>query len=296
MLRGFLIAGAVLAGLSRAAPARADDMPLMGVSQSVVASSGCSQATTFLAAATGMSAADQAAYTALICGIASSGASLDAVWMFAAPTAAISQLNLLNPSAYSLTWNNDVLLDSNVGVIGDANIAYINTNYNPGAGGTSLTQNSASFGLCVLNTRANNASINSGYFGLQEGAGTKNYNYLQVGSGSNGYWGIAASNYTTLAPYSQNQGQWVANRTSSSSQTLYYNGTSFSSNSTASSTIYNANWYILANDVVGTGATNYSGDTLAYVWVGAGLTTGQMSTLRSLFNTFLVTRHLQPVC
>src|ERR1700733_1014163 len=117
----------------------------------------CSQSSTFLAAATGVTlAADKTNYDSLICGLVSDGEwNFDVLYIWAAPTQTNASLvNLAKPGTFNGTTSGTISFSAYVGYTGDNSSFSIDSGLNPTsatstncAGSPCFTQNSGSIGV-----------------------------------------------------------------------------------------------------------------------------------------------------
>jgi hypothetical protein len=132
----------------------------------VVASGGftpsCSQSSTFLAAATGVTlTADKQNYDTLICGLVSDGVwNFDVLYIWAAPTQATALINLANPGTFNGTTHGTVSFAAYQGFTGDGSTFYIDSGFNPATATTpKFVQNDAVLGVYVLTNRTTGSNL-----------------------------------------------------------------------------------------------------------------------------------------
>lgn len=250
---------------------------------------GCSAATTFIARTSGLSGTESSAYTAMICGMISDGVgcsawsgssgNLDALYIFATNTTATANLNLCSTS-YPLTQSGTLTFTADLGYTGDALTGFFDVPFNPSTAGGNWTQNSATYGLYITNSRTaaqdwRNGSDEGGAITWLIPNLTGNVIFYALNSASGGK-NLANANA---------QGSWLMTRTSSSATALYKNETIFDSASDASITMSNDDIYIFAlNDG---GATFVSGDSYSAVVFGGGLTSLQAASIQHRINAYM---------
>jgi hypothetical protein len=274
----------------------------------------CSQSQAFFARAAANIAAAPTTYTptiatwetavdSLICGQVTAGTwtTKDVEYFLAAPSQALAMMNLVS-SSYTGTPHGNLVFDNNVGITGDglaSKTAYVDTGYAPPAG--QMTPTSAYISACVLNPRTSAGGVtnyspeigsqaSSSYMTIQpvDAGGTTFSNFSLVGTGGVSY--ALQANGT--------QGGWAVSRTAADTAHFfaYLNGTSVATVSSTGTISGNPNFYLLANDIVGTGATTFSPDTLGIAAAGAGETSAQITSDHTLFSAALATMGINSGC
>ncbi len=158
-MRQLLLALAVAGTLSGAANAQmlkaivADTHP--GSSNDF--STSCSEANTFLntrvgGISSGVSTTIAGYYNTLICGLVTDGnwSSLDALYILAAPTTTIAEMNLVS-SSFTLVPQGTGTFTTNSDYTGNGSTGYLDTQFTPSTAGGQYTATSASVGAYVIN-------------------------------------------------------------------------------------------------------------------------------------------------
>ena len=234
------------------------------------AAPGCSQATAYLARATGETA-HASDLTTLICGLVTDGvwAKLDALYVLAQQTQADARLNLVSVSypltgtatftayqGFSAFLTNGVLLD---------------TGFNPSvAPSPNFTQNSANFGIWSY------AVVND--LGAEIGIDTSITNILDDYSGT--FYGRVNGNGITI-PVPGTKGLFVGDRATSSTATQFWNGASINSATDVSAALVSATFTI-------GGVGGYRTDqTLSEAHIGGSLGSAGNLALYNRLRTYL---------
>ena len=246
---------------------------------------GCSQATTALAALSGLTGPQTTAYTTMICAMVTNGDWNNVESLYVASTSlANSLVNLKNPGTGNLT-NTGTATFSNPGWTGNGTSQYL-LGYTLGSAslGSIYTRNSASYGFCVLNNRT-----------------AQTYNVLDIGvvnSGGNSYTQLNVRDNTGAATGDINgqtylhyttasgQGSWGMTRTTSSATAIYHSGASVATSAAdTSQSLATVAFAVLAQNNNGTiGA--WVSDTVGYAWFGnASVSQSNMYTVLHTFIT-----------
>ena len=229
----------------------------------------CSQATTALAALSGLTAPQIAAYTSLICGLVFTGdwGHLDALWT-ATTSFANSEVNLANPGTYNLTPTGVSALQSPAGWLGDGVSSFLDTGILFNSGSLHFVQNSASMGACILNSRTGQQHWAAlGW----DNAGA--YTYIApLDAGS--LFGFDLNGESFLSSAATNaRGSWIVLRQNGSTVRAYHNATAVPgspfSDATTNSLSTAQHIVLLAQNDHGT-KTAFSADTLGYAFFGDG--------------------------
>lgn len=257
----------------------------LGVGPGSFGGGGCAQNSTFIARTSGTSAAEQAAYKAMICGIVADGnfAGLDVLYIFATNTQTTALLNLVSTS-FSGTTHGTVSFSADHGYTGDASTFYIDSGFVPTA--SNFTQNSASAGCYVLNSRV----AQQAWVELGETAANID---LQInplsGTGGGGLsYGITTTAFQISIANANAQGSYLVSRTASNSDFMFKNGASINTAADASAApSATQKFFVLAENTGSQTAGAFSGDTIAAAWWGAGMTTTQAGLMQSRINGYM---------
>jgi hypothetical protein len=241
-------------------------------------SGGCSQATTLLARMAG--GQNATAVTNLICGMVTDGtwSLMDLFYVFAINSSTNAGLNWVS-SSFPITVNGTCTFTANQGYTGDGSTCYLAQGYNFASSATNFAQNSGSMGACNFNAAANAETLMGG-----QQSGT----YNEMGfSASAIFYDIndtACPNFT----FTNTSGNWMASRTGATALALYLNGSSVNTSAASSLTPPSTTAIILALDGgTGTGI-QFSNAQMGVAFVGAGLSSGQASSVYSRIHTYLV--------
>ena len=242
----------------------ASALPLGAGQQIASFSASCSQATTFLARTSGLNAAHQFQYNALICGMVadSNWSSLDALYKLATDTTTDAYLNLVS-SSYGLTAHGSGSFSADNGWIGDGSSGYLDTGFTPSTASGNFALSSATVAAYVVNNRI------------------AAHAYENIGGGTAGYVFNESMNGTSVLNGGANTTQATSGAVVTAKGLL-----TFTLNGTVQSLLSNAGVVgtntqtatALGNSSLSIGAFNFGGvyssytaDTLGYVAFGAGL-------------------------
>jgi hypothetical protein len=241
----------------------------------------CSQATSFLARTSGLSGTETTAYTNLICGMVTDGtfSLLDTLYALATNTTTTASLNLIS-SSFSLTTSGTCTFTADQGYTGDASSCVLATGYTPSSSGGLMTQNSASVGVCVLNSRTTGeAWVDIGVEGTFSVTG---YAYIEPLDTVPAFeTDVNGETFGTIANANP-QGSWISSRTSSSSIIAYKNGSSFG-------TISDTSFPLSSNAItlMSLSGSTFTGEQVGYGFSGEGLTGTQAGNIFSRLHTFM---------
>lgn len=249
---------------------------------------GCSQYTTLAASLDGSQNAS--AVRTLICGMVTDGtySGFDLLYVAATNSEANFKVNWANPGSFGLTKNGTITFTANSYVTGDGSTGYYDTNYNISTNATNFTRNSGSMGTCVVNARSSGTSA----VAMGTAASGSFYSYIEpyYTTSPGPSYDINGESFNNYAA-SNSRGSWVAIRSSSSTVSLYLNGSSVASVSTDTSGAPSNNRVFLSALGDGTAGSNtasqFSSDNLAYFFVGTGFTGTQIGNIYSRLHTYL---------
>lgn len=208
----------------------------------------------------------------------------DRVWLKASENIQQANIDIINLA----TWTNHGLtFSANHGYTGDGSSTYGDLSFIPSSAGGHFAQDSASFGVYSLTSRATGAMAPIGVYdaSIVPNAGA----YLQLfNTGPIVQCDLNGQDFTGPAQSGANaNGLWLASRTTSSSIQLYHNGSAFGSAiSSTSTTLPTKTMLVGALNNNGTSAT-FDSDQIAATFIGGGLTSGQVSTLTTLVNAYM---------
>ncbi len=186
---------------------------------------------TLLAALVGTySNADKDAINAYIKGLKDDGlwSTIDLLYIMAAPTESDAYINWKNPGTFNGTKNGTGGFTANSGFL-SASGRYINTNYTPSTNAVNNTTNSATYGSWSLTNVANGAYVE---FGTLSTSGGTRYALLQTRDGSDDlYYWVNEDGVSVISGVTNSSGLFTIVRTSSTSTTVYRNGSSIGTGS-----------------------------------------------------------------
>lgn len=221
----------------------------------------------------------QSIYGQLICGSIADGTwgKLYIFYLFATDNATLANANLIS-TQFPFAPNGGMTFAAYKGYTGNASSGFADSGFKPSDNVIPYTQNSASFGAYItLSRTAGHDWVSLGVFSTNQigllPKFTDNLVYFRINDLT---WSTAAS--------SDAAGLWIASRTAANSKILYKNGVSFISAATASTGLPAANLFWSAMNNAGT-ATEFSGDQHSVMFVGTGLTAGDVTALSARINT-----------
>lgn len=218
--------------------------------------------------------------TRLIRSLKASGvwATLDRLWLFAAenPTQALIDLKV----RATATVVGAPTFAANKGYTGTGvNTDYLNSNFAPSSGSPNFVQNNAAIGCWVVTAPTTTAGIECG---SETGAP---FTEIGVRWTSVDYTYAVNSVSRSLPAHSNNwTGQFHAQRTGASALALYRNGASVNADTVASTTINTGTFSWLAH---GTGGGDPSTAQLGMGWIGASLSTSQITALYAAQHAYM---------
>ena len=214
------------------------------------------------------------------------------IYPFVGGTSVTTKYNLVDPTAYQITWNGGVTFNSN-GVTGNGSTGY-------GATGWNVTTVNSTTGV----TASLSFSVYSRTSSVSDSSDIGNTNYPSNNAAiqvlcrrSNGqmYWdNYNAGNGRIQATVANSQGLFSTTRTSLTSMKIFRNSTQAGSTLTTSATTsditssLNREMYILAANQRGT-AADYSSRNLAFVHFSTGLTDGEIGNLYTAVQAYKTT-------
>ena len=201
-------------------------------------------------------------------------AKLDAAWLLASDIAGNARVNLKS-SSYTLSENGGLTFTADQGYQGNGTTGYLSTGYTPSVNGSQFTQNSASMGGYVRNSRTTDQ-----LWGLMgcDGNPTGNTSYLYPKVASVGAIYSLTGGFVATA-VTNAQGMWISSRTSSTARALYRNGSSITTSSATATGRPNREVLILASMQDNGTPAGYSGDQVSFAFIGSGLTSAEQLLL-----------------
>jgi hypothetical protein len=219
----------------------------------------------------------------MICGMVSDGtwSGFDILYIFATNTYTTAQLNLISTSYGLGVTTGTFTADRGITGIGSGDIT---TSWVPSTNAVNYTQNSASVGTCVLNSRA---AAGVSEFGSSNGS--NNYNYFQPYTSTGVTAAINNAAITSgLSGPGTSQGDWILSRTASTGFVVYHNAAAVGTVTEASTTLSTLQYFILATNQ-NSAAAQPTSDQLGYFFAAAGLTSGQVTLVNSRLSTYMTT-------
>lgn len=171
--------------------------------------------------------------------------SLDALYIFAAPTESEALTNLIDPGTYDCTPVNSPSFFSDYGYRGElAGIRYLDTGFNPAtAVDPKFTQNSASMTVYVDDSNDSAESIGGGFI-VGEGGTTMGVR-VSTSSGAGIYRVNSVTASVSGATFTDAKGMWTVMRHESQIQSMSHNGVRFSGSVNSSIPPRNMNLRVL---------------------------------------------------
>lgn len=194
---------------------------------------------------------------------------LDRFWLLAQDIETNAKISIANPTSTAITSVNSPTFTAYNGYQGNGSSQYLNTNFNPGNGGTyKFLQNDAEIGFYSLtNNSGNKADI-----GAIDNPATGSGLYSNIRSAGGTYnWTLNANSSVVGSTNTDSRGLFSLQRTASNLQTSYKNGVSFNTDATVSQSIKNLNIFIMAWNNSGTAGV-YSDRKIAITYMGGALT------------------------
>lgn len=167
------------------------------------------------------------------------------------------------------------------GFTGDGLASYIDTGFNPLTAGGRYTQDSASYGVYIRNSRTVGADYT--VMGCASGpvsgfsphwSDDVTYHYVNEATGG------------SPAAVPEVAGMWVLSRTGPSTAAIYHNGVLFNTIATSSTGLPPEPFYFCAINSGGA-PDEFSADQIAFSFIGPGLSAGQAATLSRAVNTYM---------
>jgi len=211
------------------------------------------------------------------------------IYPFVGGTSTTTKYNLVDPTTYTITWNGGITF-STTGVQSNGTSGYGNTGWNPKTF-NSLTAITASLSLSVYST---SISSNDGEeYGVANGQPAIQM-LARRSSGNALFDNYNSTNGRVQGSVATSAGLFTSSRTAQNELKGYRNATQVGSTLTTNqntadiTTSLNYNLYVLAQNNAGTTAS-YSTRNLAFMHIGAGLTSSEVSTFYTIIQTFQTT-------
>jgi hypothetical protein len=220
-----------------------------------------------------VSSTRRALVDALISGLKTDGvwSKLDRLWLFAAENATSALVDVKDGQLATAVSSPTFTTDR--GYTGNGSSSYIDSNYNPTTNATNFVQNSG----CAFGW-SNTSGVDGG--GL---VGQSNVNIAIVPkyTDNNTYWGINTAANESTDSLSGDTGLWVANRSGTSAEQLYLNGSSVHTGTVVSQAIQSVNLYALRVFNI------YSARQCCCLGVGGSLNATEQGNLYKRLRTYM---------
>lgn len=202
---------------------------------------------------------------------------LHAVYAISPTSLAAAAYNLRDTTNFNITWANSPTHSSS-GVVGNGTNQYGDTNFNPN---TSASLND--FGVTIaINTNETSSDVD---LGVRSATTT----FVQLNSyfsgSAQGIINTDAVGFTSAAN-ANTIGVYTAVRRTSTDTELYKNGASIDTKSDTSVSLPNGNIFILARNLIGTGAEAHSLRRFSFAAIHTGLTDNEAQDLYDAINTY----------
>lgn len=203
---------------------------------------------------------------------------MDVMYLFAAHAQQPALLNVIKRS-HNATAVNSPTFAANRGFTGNGTSSYINSNYNANSQAVNYSLNSATIGAYVTGTAVDAGTV--------IGASSDAVNWAQIVPRFTGDITIMRLNSGASSTHASTNasGWWTIDRAVSTEFITYRNGALFATQSTVSSTVPDANFYILARNVGGTASAFFSLQTSAVLF-GGSLSASQQLHLNNAVETY----------
>jgi hypothetical protein len=189
-------------------------------------------------------------------------------------------INGKTPGTYNIGWNGGMTFDS-TGPKGNGTNGYGDTNLNDN---TVLSLNDVHLSV-YLNTNSQDGGADFGVINTSTVSSFQGF-FRQQSPDTNLFFGRVHDDTYVSISNTSSTGLYVFTRTGSTARAFYKNGSSIGSDATTSIAKANGNMYLFARNTVGTGAGEFNSRQQTFLTIGLGLTSGQVSTLSTIINTF----------
>ena len=190
-------------------------------------------------------------------------AEFDRLWIHGLSNSVAARTSLANPTSTMITAVNSPTFTASQGYNGNGTNSYLNTNYNPTTNGVKYTLDSASL-YVYSRTNLNAFKIDIGH------CNATSYSTLDIRDAGSFYRSINQVGFISAVGVANSLGLFSGVRVGTLDVRSYKNGTSISTDTTASSTLINNNIYVLALN--NNGPTSfYSPRQLSLSAIGSGV-------------------------
>lgn len=203
------------------------------------------------------------------------------IYPFVGGSAAAHKFNLVDPTninGWELTFSGSPIHNSN-GVTFNGTTQYADTGLDPS---TDMSQDSKHYSFYL---RTNG----TGFVGaVMEGGGSFRGDRLSGNFAGTLYHSLSKVS-DTVAPPGTMTGEWLINRTDSTTAYVARNDSTVDSDGAATSYNPAGNFYLAARNLIGSGPASYNACNMAFASSGVGLTSGQATNLYNAIVTFETT-------
>lgn len=213
--------------------------------------------------------------------IANLSDAFDAIYILAGETEESSLRNLVK-NAHHCTNQHSTLFTALEGFTGDGANDYLDTNYNPSSDKVNFAQNSASLGV-YIRTSATPLTTTSLTALSQTGAAALGFTWVNTQL----YYSLNDSSDNNKEFSGAGSGLFTITRNNSTQKQLHKNKTSESAVTANSSTISSGNIFILARDLVGTGADRLSVRQISMFYIAKGLSQANVYSIVDAFEAYM---------
>lgn len=205
----------------------------------------------------------------------------DRIWLLASENIHQAQIDLVNRATW--TQNGTVTFAAGAGMTGDGSTGYLDT----GLSSANVAHYAQDSGSIIVTTLSATSTSVAEYATISAFDFTET-SRIRSDGGGNRCGTINQGGSQAVGAAATSQGTWEATRTGPTTNTLYLNGSSFATDTTASNGIPTVNWYVFAEDDFG--SRNFSPETLGFVSFGAGHNATQAGQFYSAINTYILTQ------
>jgi len=205
---------------------------------------------------------------------------LYAIYPYLGGTSGGCAINGKTPGTYNIGWNGGMTFDS-TGPKGNGTNGYGDTNLNDN---TVLSLNDVHLSV-YINTNSQDSGADFGVVSNTVASSLQGF-IRQPSPDTNLLFGRVHDDTYVSISNTSSTGLYVFTRTASNARAFYKNGSSIGSDTTTSIAKANGNMYLFARNSVGTGANQFNSRQQSFATIGLGLTSGQVSTLSTIINTF----------
>lgn len=190
---------------------------------------------------------------------------LDRIWIMAVATSDQALVSLVNPTSTKLTLVNSPTFTTKEGFAGNGSTSYINTGYNTSLSSAQFTLNS---NTCAIYSRTIGAAASSQYE-LGQGNGSTSAYAILIRETSLGIFTYNFNGVSLAKANTASHGFYSSVRTASNAISIWKDGISQNTGTTASVALINNSVYVCCYNANGT-ASNYSTKQISVICFGSG--------------------------